>query len=64
MKYTYLLCSRTIIDIIYEFICQKDILNHYIFWKHASHCNWNGIKFSVKLYISGHRLRLQTSIPH
>ena len=35
-----------------------------MFWKHTSYCNWNEINFSVKLYISGHRLRLKTSIPH
>ena len=42
---------------LYEFICQIDILNHYIFWKHTSFCKWNQ-NFSVKLYISGHRLQL------
>ena len=31
------------------------MLNHFIFWRHTSYCNWNEIKFSVKLYISGHR---------
>ena len=36
---------------------------HYMFWKHTSYCNWDEIQFSVKLYFSGHRLRLQTSIP-
>ena len=48
----------------YEFICQIDILNHYIFWKHTSFCKLNE-NFSVKLYISGHRLQLnlQSSIP-
>ena len=56
--------SHTIIDMLYEFICQKDILNHYIFWKHISFCKWNE-NFSVKLYISGHQLQLdlQTSVP-
>ena len=39
-----------------------DILNHYILWKHTSICKWDE-SFSVKLYISGHRLRLQTSVP-
>ena len=49
---------------LYEFICQIDILNHYIFWKHTLLCKWNE-NFSVKLYISGHRLQLnlQTSVP-
>ena len=49
---------------LYEFICQIDILNHYIFWKHTSFCKWNE-NFLVKLYISGHRLQLnlQTSVP-
>ena len=49
---------------LYEFICQIDILNHYIFWKHTLLCKWNE-NFSVKLYISGHRLQLnlQTRVP-
>ena len=49
---------------LYEFIGSIDILNHYIFWKHNSFCKWNE-NFSVKLYISGHRLELdlQTSVP-
>ena len=42
---------------LYEFICQTDILNHYIFWKHTSFCKWNK-NFSVKLYISENRLQL------
>ena len=47
---------------LYEFICQIVIVNHYIFWKHTSFCKCNE-SFSVKLYISGHRLGLQTSVP-
>ena len=49
---------------LYEFICQIDKLNDYIFWKHTSFCKWNK-NFSVKLYISGHRLQLnlQASVP-
>ena len=47
---------------LYEFICRIDILNH-IFWKNTSFCKWNE-NFSVKLYISGHKLQLdfQTSV--
>ena len=59
MKYMCILCKV----IPYEFICQKDILNRYIFWKHTSFCKWNE-NFSMKLYISGHRLRSQTPVPH
>ena len=49
---------------LYEFICQIYILNHYIFWKHTSFCKWNE-NFSVKLYISEHQLQLdlQTRVP-
>ena len=47
---------------LYEFMYQIAILIHYIFWKYTSFCKWDE-NFSVKLYISEHRLRLQTSVP-
>ena len=49
---------------LYECICQIDILNHFIFWKHTSFCKWNE-NSSAKLYIFRHQLQLdlQASVP-
>ena len=55
MKYTNLLCKVILLlDNLYEFICQIDILNHYIFWKHTIFVS--GMKISQLNYIPGHRL--------